>query len=581
MKSKNYKIAFVVFAIFAYSFGYCTSYEDRYSNSFKKALKVYDKNREEGVPLLKVLAKQGDSYAQAYLGKLYNYGYGVKKDKAKAEEWYRKSAAKNNAMGMHGVGLVIYYRNHKNLFGPTNKKDRFEAMEWYKKAAALKYAPAAQSLATLYYKLNKKYYNSEKSIYWANKNAEWGTAYDKYYIGMKFRDEMWFPKDMKRSNYWLKKSHDEYLIKSDKGDWSSQEMIGHMNYYGLGTQKNTQKAIKYLNLALKNPSTLYHTSITESLLKIENETSYNSDRVKKVDSVFGIAIGGKISSATNKPTPVSDSKGVSLSMSIDIPKQASRLGFKGATLGTTPTTGLISSVTVYKIGSANNREIFDNVRKLLEEKYGVFTYRFIKKDLSSIEKMINDITISLSFSNKGITLIYSSAQYEALRDKESYSILKKTSMPATEIKEAFAKRDIKDFKALRQFNSIEAFDRYIDKYTQECLDSGYGGTGSLHCLVSYALWDKELNINYKKLHNKLDTKGRKLLKKSQKQWLLARDLDRKATSYCVQNDGKGGTAQMLIASASHNNTMSSIVRARVILIQNWLQLLRTDTKVYE
>ena len=420
----NSKSIFVILMVFAYSLAHCTSFEDGYSTQFRAAMTIYEKNQEEGVPLLKELAKEGDSNAQAYLGKLYNYGYGVRKDKVKAEEWYKKAAAQNNAMGMEGVGLIIYNRNHKNWFGPTNKKDRLEAMKWHRKAAALKYAPAAQSLSVLYSKSKDKYYNPEKSIYWANKNAEWGTPSDKRYIGFKFRDEIWFPKNMERSNYWLKKSYDEFLIKADQGDWGSQEAIGYMNYYGHGTQKNVQKAIRYLNLALKNTSTLHYMNITKLLLKIENETSYNSDKAKKVSNVFGIDIGSKVSNVIDIPIPASNNKGVFLSMPIDIPKQASRLGFEGATLGITPATGLIASVTVYKRGSVGNRKIFNNVKKLLEKKYGVFVYYTIGEKSSSIEKKINDITISFSFSDKGISLLYKSTRYRVLQDKESYEILK-------------------------------------------------------------------------------------------------------------------------------------------------------------
>ena len=47
---------------------------------------------QKAVRLWKPLAEQGDKWAQALLGWMYDNGWGVPKDAAKAVSWYRKAA---------------------------------------------------------------------------------------------------------------------------------------------------------------------------------------------------------------------------------------------------------------------------------------------------------------------------------------------------------------------------------------------------------------------------------------------------------------------------------------------------------
>lgn len=75
----------------------------------------------------------------------------------------------------------------------------------------------------------------------------------------------------------------------------------------------------------------------------------------------------------------------------------------------------------------------------------------------------------------------------------------------------FKERPIDKFKMLDKFASVEAFENYIEIYTQNCLDNSYGGSLSLRCFVSYELWDRELNKYYQLLRNKFSAKQKKLL----------------------------------------------------------------------
>ncbi|MCX4027808.1 DUF1311 domain-containing protein [Endozoicomonas sp. SM1973] len=87
----------------------------------------------------------------------------------------------------------------------------------------------------------------------------------------------------------------------------------------------------------------------------------------------------------------------------------------------------------------------------------------------------------------------------------------------------FDYKKINDFKVLSEFSSVDKFESEIAKYIDDYLANTGGGTGGVPCYIGVDLWDRELNIYYKKLNTKLNKKEKKLLKKSQKEWLKTRD----------------------------------------------------------
>ena len=73
-------------------------------------------------------AKAGDLQAQYDLGQLYWYGDGVKRDAAKAVEWFRKSAAQGHAKAQ--FSLATAYET-----GEGADQSLREAAKWYRKSA--------------------------------------------------------------------------------------------------------------------------------------------------------------------------------------------------------------------------------------------------------------------------------------------------------------------------------------------------------------------------------------------------------------------------------------------------------------
>lgn len=77
---------------------------------------------------VKVLAEQGDSFYQAYLGDHYSEGRGVRQDYVKAFYWYKKSADQGDSTGQFNVAYA--YETGKGV-----RQDYVKSFEMAKKSA--------------------------------------------------------------------------------------------------------------------------------------------------------------------------------------------------------------------------------------------------------------------------------------------------------------------------------------------------------------------------------------------------------------------------------------------------------------
>lgn len=84
-------------------------------------------------------------------------------------------------------------------------------------------------------------------------------------------------------------------------------------------------------------------------------------------------------------------------------------------------------------------------------------------------------------------------------------------------------KKIDDFKTLESFKSVDEFESYCEVYKKDCLANTGGGTGGIQCLNGYEIWDRELNIYYKRLMSILGEKEKQMLKVSQLAWEKERD----------------------------------------------------------
>jgi hypothetical protein len=72
----------------------------------------------------KQVAKQGDSYAQRFLGASYYLGLGVTRDYAEAAKWYKKAAEQEDRVAQNILGAM--YEKGKGV-----SKDFVEAYKWF------------------------------------------------------------------------------------------------------------------------------------------------------------------------------------------------------------------------------------------------------------------------------------------------------------------------------------------------------------------------------------------------------------------------------------------------------------------
>jgi len=74
-------------------------------------------------------AEQGHARAQAWLGVMYNLGFGVNRDYKAAAKWYRKAADQGNVLGQ--LSIARLYSQGKGV-----AKNLKEAEKWYLRSAS-------------------------------------------------------------------------------------------------------------------------------------------------------------------------------------------------------------------------------------------------------------------------------------------------------------------------------------------------------------------------------------------------------------------------------------------------------------
>jgi len=100
------------------------------AQDFNKGLEAYKAgDYATALKEWKPLAEQGNAYAQANLGLMYNNGKGVLKDSIEAVKWYRLSAEQGNVGAQSNLGIMYN-------FGDGVLKDNSMAHMWYNIASA-------------------------------------------------------------------------------------------------------------------------------------------------------------------------------------------------------------------------------------------------------------------------------------------------------------------------------------------------------------------------------------------------------------------------------------------------------------
>lgn len=130
------------------------------------------------------------------------------------------------------------------------------------------------------------------------------------------------------------------------------------------------------------------------------------------------------------------------------------------------------------------------------------------------------------------------------------------------------------FAPLADFESVEAFEAQLGDYEKECLDHSGGGAGAAACFHLYELWDRELNIQYKKLRGALDAAGKEKLTASQRDWITYRDSTIAFDSHLLDLEyTEPGTMWIGPRADKADKSMAAVVRSRALLLREWQKRL--------
>ena len=180
-------------------------------------------------------ADQGFAEAQAQLGYMYLYGYGVKKDHAEAIKWYRLAAEQENASAQNQLGFMY-------LNGYGVDKDYAEAIVWYLKAAEQGHPSGQNGIGFIYqngYGVNKDY---AEALKWYRQAAEQGNAAAKNNIGTMYFNGYGVTQDYAEALKWYRQA-------AEQGEANGQYSLAFMYDNGYGVPKNPTEARKWYEKA--------------------------------------------------------------------------------------------------------------------------------------------------------------------------------------------------------------------------------------------------------------------------------------------------------------------------------------------
>ncbi|MBO4821322.1 MAG: TonB family protein [Prevotella sp.] len=231
------------------------------------------KDDVKAVEWFRKAADQGGAEAQAQMGYMYLYGYGVNKDFAEALNWYRKAAEQDDASAQNQLGYMY-------LNGYGVNKDYAEALKWYRKAAD-KGLPSGQNglgfMAQNGYGMNKDYAEAFK---WYLQAAEQGNATAKNNIGTMYFNGYGVARDYAEALMWYRQA-------AEQGDPNGQYSLGFMYDNGFGVDKNLAEARKWYEKAAAQGDE----DAKERLKTIEQD----SGGTVKVDKANDVAVVGAVS----------------------------------------------------------------------------------------------------------------------------------------------------------------------------------------------------------------------------------------------------------------------------------------------
>ena len=153
----------------------------------------YDK---QALKMFEVLAREGHSEAEFFLGFMFDTGRGAKQNPAEAAKWYRMAADRGHAMALNNLA-------HLYLKGRGVRRDVDRAVALYQRAARDGDPVAQTSLGQLYMNGRGVPRIPDKAIAWFREAAQQDYGPAMYYLGLMQLRGWGMPKDREEARRWF------------------------------------------------------------------------------------------------------------------------------------------------------------------------------------------------------------------------------------------------------------------------------------------------------------------------------------------------------------------------------------------
>ncbi len=194
-----------------------------------------ERDKVEAVKWYRKAAEQKYARAQFNLGVCYLDGQGVAKDENEAVKWFRKAAEQNLAQAQYNLGQCYFFGN-----GVT--KNNAEAVKWYRKAAEQNFAEAQHNLAVSYQRGEGVIKDAVEAVKWWRKAADQGNAEAQISLGISYAAGEGVTKDETEAVRWYRKAAEQNFA-------PAQYNLGQCYFSGEGVTKDETEAVKWYRKA--------------------------------------------------------------------------------------------------------------------------------------------------------------------------------------------------------------------------------------------------------------------------------------------------------------------------------------------
>lgn len=207
--------------------------------TYRKGEELFNKkDYKKAFSILVDAAKQNHAGAQFLVGKMYYFGYYVKKNVPEAIIWYQKSAAQGYGFAQNNLGFIY-------LKGDGVPRDLDKAFSLISKAAEKDIAIAQCNLGSMYLHGEGVDKDPVKAMNYFMKSANLNCSMGMRCIALMYEFGNGITKDYREALNWHKKA-------ANLGDSLSMAKIGMFYEYGYGVNKDYREAFNWYSKSANN-----------------------------------------------------------------------------------------------------------------------------------------------------------------------------------------------------------------------------------------------------------------------------------------------------------------------------------------